>query len=720
MRPNRLVAAISSALPGGGRPLPPGLVPALAVILATLVAYLPAMRAAFVWDDPLYIADNANLRRLDGLYRIWFVPFSSPSPYPLVFTTYWFEYRLWGESPLGYHVVNALLHAANGALLGAVLSRLRVPGAWLAAALFALHPLRVESVAQAAERKDVLSGFFYFLSLLAWLRWREGGRPRDWWRSFGAFVLAMCSKTVVCTLPVAMLLIEAWRPRAVRPSRRAAILEFAPFFAVGLALGLWTVLWERLRTGAAGEHFDLSLAERSLIAGRALWFYATKTFAPFGLMPLYPKWEIDATSLPQILVAVSALGPLAIAAVARRRIGNGPLVALLLYGLTLGPALGFFDYSTMYYSYVMDHYQYLAGAALVALAAAGWSSAWEGREGAPRAFGRGVALAALAGLGVLSWHEGTRYRTLVDYWSAAAAANPASSHARYDLGVALRDAGRREEAMAAFDEAIRLQPNHVDARLNRSGLLEAEGRVEEAIAELRVAVACEPPHAKARRSRAQAAVNLGLLIQSRGEEDEALALFRSVLAERPGFPPALAALATLDFRQGRLEEAVAGFRAALEHAPSNLRFRENLGLALLRTGDPAGALEQFEHVAAEGEGMQAVVARLRAGGALLALGRAAEAGDRFREVLRADPDSPDANSGLAEAQAREGRVEVALELYRKALAVAPDRADIHANMGTTFARAGRMEDARRCWNRALELDPDQKVARENLRRAETR
>ncbi|MBI1784340.1 glycosyltransferase family 39 protein [Candidatus Sumerlaeota bacterium] len=265
------------------------------ILAAVLLAYLPAVWGEFLWDDALYITENPGVRNSDGIKQIWLEPKSSPSPYPLTFTVYWIEHRLWGLNPAGYHLVNIALHAANSILLALALARLRARGNWLAAAIFALHPVHVESVAWITELKDVLSGFFYFLALLAWLSFVDLRRARDYAAVLFFFLAAMLSKSVTCTFPLIALLITVLklRPRGFG-QWRPWLLSSAPLFAIALVFGALTAWWERHETGATAENLSLTLLDRCMIAARAPWFYVGKLIWPSHLMGVYPQWKLSA------------------------------------------------------------------------------------------------------------------------------------------------------------------------------------------------------------------------------------------------------------------------------------------------------------------------------------------------------------------------------------------------------------------------------------------
>jgi hypothetical protein len=380
------------------------------IVLLVFLAYLPALRGGFIWDDDAYVTHNPTLHDLGGLQRIWFELGAVPQYYPMVHTTFWLEYHLWGLHPVGYHLINVLLHAAAAIFLWQVLLRLRIRGAWLAAVLFALHPVCVESVAWITERKNVLSAVFYFTAALAFLRFvaleePDGPNRLRWYWYLGALVLfmaALLSKTVTCTLPAALLLVCWWKKGRVQ---RGEILPLLPFFALGVGLGLITAWMEKFHVGAQGAEWSLTFADRCLIAGRALWFYAGRLVWPAHLTFIYPRWKIEPEVWWQWLFPVAAVGVVAGLWLARRRIGKGPLVAVLFFAGTLGPALGFVNVYPMRFSFVADHFQYLASVGLITLCAVGLARM-------PRVMP--ATLVVL--LGALTWQQAGIYRNLETLW----------------------------------------------------------------------------------------------------------------------------------------------------------------------------------------------------------------------------------------------------------------------------------------------------------------
>ncbi|MEM7227408.1 MAG: O-GlcNAc transferase, partial [Planctomycetota bacterium] len=317
-----------------------------AIVVLLCIAYAPVTRAGFIWDDDSYVTKNANVQSPDGVFRFW-IPRETPQFYPLVFSSFWVEFQLWGLDPLGYHIVNVVLHGINAILLWLILIRLRIPGAFVVAALFAVHPIHVESVAWITERKNVLSGMFYLLGMLSYLRFEENltSEPRrsagGWYGlAFVAYVAALLSKTITCSLPAALLLIMFWQRR---PLNTARIMRIMPFFLIGIPLALITVWLERDHVGASGVDFDQSFLERCAIASRSLLFYAGKIAVPYELAFFYHRWTIQGINLVSGLAMLTVLSVAITSIVATKRGWRAPFVLLALFAGTAFPALGFFN-----------------------------------------------------------------------------------------------------------------------------------------------------------------------------------------------------------------------------------------------------------------------------------------------------------------------------------------------------------------------------------------
>jgi tetratricopeptide (TPR) repeat protein len=619
-----------------------------ALVVATVLAYVPALRGGFIWDDDLYIVANRFLEEPGGLAEIW-TGSTIHQYYPLTFTTFWIERRLWGVEPFGYHAVNVALHVANALLVGRLLGRLAVPGAWFIAALFALHPVHVESVAWAMERKNVLSGFFYLLAFAAYLRFAERRAVRWYGAAMGLFVAALLSKTVTATFPVAVFLALWYRQR--RPPW-SELRPLAPFVAVGLGFAGLTVWLERVNVGATGSDFALGFGERALLAARIFLFYAYKLLLPLRLTFVYPRWTIDATApaqyLPLVGVALVAAGVL----VLHRRVGPGPLAAVGFYGATIFPALGFFNVYPFVFSYVADHFQYLASLGILALVPAAAAAAGRrvlARDQARRRLGHVVGAGVLVVLGTLTWRQGWIYRDEETLWRDTLAKNPDAWIAHNNLGVIVAEQGKHAEGIAHYRRVIALRPQYGTAYANLANALVAEGQVAEAVALYEQAARLEPENARTQHV-------LGLLLVERGRLADAARHLEAAVRAAPDEQPPRGHLAHVLSELGRHDEAIAQYEAALALDPEDVSLRYDFAVEL----------------AAAGRGEEAVA--------------------QYRAVIRRDPRHADAHNNLAVTLAAQGRTNAALAHYRAALASAPDDEVVRLNLARLFMRLGWAEE----------------------------
>jgi tetratricopeptide (TPR) repeat protein len=553
-----------------------------AIALLVFVAYLPVVRAGFIWDDDDYVTQNQTLRTAGGLAKIWFDPSATPQYYPLVHSSFWIEYHLWRLHAAGYHLTNVALHALAAILLWRVLSALGLPGAYLAACLFAVHPVHVESVAWVTERKNVLSLVFYLLTLLAYLR--SDTDRRAYIAALAFFVCALLSKSVACSLPAAIVLIEWWKQGRVT---RKQLIRVTPMFIIGLAMGLLTAWLEKNHVGADGRTWSLTLAQRLLIAGRAIWFYAAKLAWPTNLTFVYPRWTIDASSLlPWFFVAALA-AVIATLWTWRQRIGRGPLAAVLLFGGTLLPALGFINLYPMRYTFVADHYQYAASIAFIVLAVT-----LAARFLNPRslAIGGGAIAAIFA---ILTFQQALAYHDARTLWEDTIAKNPdcwmaennlavllmnqkdfaaGETHARRSLalhandpeahnalGLALARQGRIDEAAAEYDEALRIEPRFVGAHVNWGTMLARAHHYPEAREHFQTAIESQP-------TNAEALYNMAGLCVVMDQPQEAETYFRRALQAAPEHLLAESGLAHLLAAEGRILDASTAARRAEEIA----------------------------------------------------------------------------------------------------------------------------------------------------------
>lgn len=511
------------------------------IVLMTVVSYIPAIQGGFIWDDDDYIINNRTLRNVDGLRRIWFEIGAVPQYYPLVHTSFWLEYHLWQLQPFGYHLINVLLHAINAILLWLVLKRLRIPGAWLAAALFAIHPVHVESVAWITERKNVLSGCFYLSAILAYLHFiRMDASPsctssssdllapapnviKSHWGFYilalGLYLCALLSKTVTCTMPAAILLLIWWKRGHIDWSN---VLSLTPFFFIGAVFGLTTVWVEKQHVGAQGEEWMFSFGERFLIAGRALWFYAGKLFWPYKISFIYPPWNVDTGNWWQYIFPLSAVCVFIILWLLRRQLGRAPLTAVLFFAGTLAPALGFFDIYPMRYTFVADHYQYLASIGLIALCSAVVTLFFCRSGPLQRIMGCTTCGIVLLMLGLLTWQRGHIYRDSESLWKDTLTKNPECWMAYNNLGLALGKQSRFDEGIDLFQKSLAINNNNVEAHYNLGKAYQEIGEWDKAFFSYTQVLALNPNDAKTHN-------NLGVMYAQKGRFTEAIVEFKQAL-----------------------------------------------------------------------------------------------------------------------------------------------------------------------------------------------
>ena len=606
--------------------------PGILLIAATFLAYLPAMRGGFVWDDASWTTNLTGLfQNASGLRSIWFQPAALQQYYPLTGTTFWLDYQLWKFWTPPYHVENVLLHALAALLFWRLLLRLQLPGAWLAAALFALHPVMVESAAWITERKNVLSLALYLGAFLAYLRYTQGVTgvqcpvssdqcpvtQADSIPSRGAyhasffyglaFVLFLCAllaKTTAFSLPAVILLMGWWQRGQIR--WRADVLPTLPFFALAIGLCAVTAWLEKYHVGAEGSDFALTFPQRCLIAGRAFWFYPGHLFWPANLCFIYPRWQPDPGSVWQWLYPVTALGALFTLWLARGRIGRGPATALFFYAGTLFPVLGFMNAYGMRYSFVWDHWVYLPALGIIALVAALVTRAAEARRRPAMVYG--FAAIALPALGLLTWRQAGMYTDMETLWQKTLIRDPNCWMAQNNLGNLLLARGKPAEAETFFREALRFSPNYAESLNNIGSALATQGRLAEAIQHFERVLQLKPDYAEAH-------YNIGTALANQGKWGEAIRHYEQALQLKPGYEDPRYNLGAALAAQGKLAEAIRQFDRVLQLKPDFAEVHYNLGTALAGQGKSAEAIPHFQQAltltAAQGNARLAEFIRTR-------------------------------------------------------------------------------------------------------------
>jgi tetratricopeptide (TPR) repeat protein len=715
------------------------------ILAATFLVYAPVWHAGFIWDDDVYITGNTALRSWHGLRQIWFETDATPQYYPLTFTTFWVEYHLWGLNPLGYHLTNVLLHAFDAALLALLLRYLRVPGAWLAAALFALHPVCVESVAWATERKNTLALLFFLSSALAAFRFwlpelqstatsvgsrtsTRGNRPY-YWLALVLYVCALLSKSATAPLPVVILMIIWWKSDGVQTRE---VWSLVPFVVIGTASGLVTMIVER-HLGAGGAGWQLPLQDRCVVAARDFWFYLGKILWPVPLAFTYPRWEIDPRRWLDWLPLVALLAGFLTLWKLRHGRARPVLIAAGYFLALLLPVSSFVNIYYFRHSFVADHFQYLACIGPLSLLAAGIAVVLR-----PLAGSRPAVIPVLCGgllliLGTWTWQQCRIYFNPVTLWSATALHNPGSYLVQCNLGVALLEGDlegtgpatsgtsvggdssgtdpRLTERLKAAEfhlrRALELHPEYEDAHRNLGNALLAEGRLDEAIDQYSKALEIKPDFPQAHYS-------LGIALFRKGQVDAAIDELQKALQLVPGYAAAHATLGDAFLQQGHPDRAVAEYQRALDIQPDLAAFHLNLGTVLFQEGRMEEAASQYRR-ALELQ-PEFAAAHYDLGNILLGQGKVEEAMSHYRKALEKQPGFAQAHYNLGNALVREGRVDDAVAEYEKSLQLEPGNAAAHGVLGDAFLKQGHLDRAVTEYQQALQLAPSAQ-AREALRQA---
>ena len=655
----------------------------LALLLVTLAAYYPAWYGGLLWDDDAHIT-RVDLRSLQGLGRIWFDVGATQQYYPVTHSAFWVLHRLFGDATIGYHLVNISLHASSAFLFAVILRRLAVPGAVLAAFIFALHPVHVESVAWITELKNTLSGVLYLGTALAYMRFDRDRQRQPYALALVLFTLALLSKTVTATLPAALLVVFWWQRGHLR--LREDVLPVVPFFALGVIGGTVTSWVERTHIGAEGAAFGFSVVERGLIAGRAIWFYLAKLIWPANLVFIYPRWTINSLAWWQYLFPLAAGLLLAVLWWYRTR-SRAPLAAALLFIGTLVPALGFVNVYPFVFSFVADHFQYLASLGVIALISAGATKLMQ-RRGVTRALAAGLAVLLVGASAVLTWRQSREYVDEETLYRATLRSNPSSPMVRNNLGELLRkraglvnpDRRLLEEAESQFREALRLRPDDFPQAHNNLGTtLLALDRFDAAIAEYREALRFRPNDSVIRGNLSLALTKKAHALQIAGRLDEAIAASREALRISPDFVEAHGLLADALAAQEAFDAAIPHYRAFVKARPQDVNAWTGLGVASALTG------RNNDAVAA------------------------------FRTAVAAAPSTSRLRQNLARALLANGQVGDAAEEAQRAVTLDGNDPSAYEVLGRVFAAQRRFDDARRAFGRALQLDPSLASAAEGLR-----
>ncbi len=689
----------------------------LLLVGLTVLAYAPALHAGFIWDDDNFLTQNPSIHAADGLRRFWLTTQASDY-WPLTSTTLWIEWRIWGMNAAGYHVTNVVLHIADSLLLWTVLRRLGIPGAFLGALFFALHPVNVESVAWITQRKNLVAMLFFLLSVFCFVKTDPGAPPRPpprparrrWYAlSLLAFALALLGKGSAAPLPLVLLGIILWRRRL----EAGDWIRIAPFFAVA-AVFTGVNIWFQSHSY---EHFrNAGFVERMLGAGAALWFYAGKAVWPANLCFVYPQWSIHIDYFRWWIPFLAAAAVTAGLCIFGRRGGSAggraALFAWLYFGLMLVPVMGFTDVAFMLYSLVADHYQHLALIGVTTLAAAGLVS-WIGRLPTfVRPAGWTLCAFLVGVLGLLTLRQSGVYRDSQTLYTATIDHNPGCWLAHNNLANDLAAIpGRMPEALAHYEESLRLNPSYAKAHNNLANALATHpDRMPEAIAHYEEALRIDPNFAEAHNNLANAlATRPDRMPEAITHYEEALRINPLLADAHYNLANALAAI------PGRMPEALVHYKEALRINPLLAEAHFNLADTLATIpGRLPEAVAEYEEALRINPNFAQVHNNLA--NALASMpGRMPEAIAHYEEALRINPNFAEAHANLAASLATlPARVPEAIAHYEEALRINPNFPEAHLYVGLLYAGIGRFDEARAHWQSALKLNPNLTEARKAL------
>ena len=575
------------------------------IMLLVFVADFPSLHGGFVWDDTTLITENRLIAANDGLYRFWFTT-EAEDYWPLTSTAWWLEWRAWGDNATAYRVVNLLLHGVNAILVWIILQRLKIPGAWVAALVFAIHPVNVATAAWISEQKNTLSMLLYLAAILLYLRFDDGERWHWYALSLGTFLLALLSKAAVAMLPVVLLGCVWWRRDHVRWKD---LLRSAPFFVLSLVLGLVTV-WFQHHPDAAGHPVrDDGFAARLAGAGWAPWFYLSKALWPVNLTMIYPRWKIDASLWVSYVPGIALAGGFMLCWWRRKSWGRPLLFGLGYFVIMLFPVLGFFNQSFFVYSFVADHWQYYSIIGVIALVVAAGERVRrrldEQRQHLATLFGVGVLLV----LGVATWKRSAVYETDATLWRDTLAKNPRSWLAHTSLAEAQWRAGMATEAYEHYQQALRIKPDYAPAYYDLGLMLWQAGKTNEAMQHWEQALRLEP-------GIADAHYTLGVALMQAGKTNEAMQHWEQAVRINPDDAEAHNDLGSALLGAGRIQEAIKHYEQALRSKPDFAEVHYNLGAALEQTGRLEEAMPQYERalqIKPDFAPAQEKLARLRTG-----------------------------------------------------------------------------------------------------------
>ncbi len=541
----------------------------LVILLAGLFIYAPVFHGGWLWDDDQEITASQILPDPNGLVKTWKGE-GGADYFPLKTTVQWLFYRVNGTNSTGWHLLNISLHLACALLVWRLFERLGIREAWLGGLLFCIHPILAESVGWVSELKNTLSLVFLLISMLAWLTFDQRKKESAYWWALVFFIAAILGKTSVVMYPV-ILLLYCWWKRAKIDLHD--IVRSAPFFFVSLALGLLTIYFQFTRAIGTETIPVGDMDSRIATAGMAILFYFYKCVWPFGLLPIYPRWEVDPPSWWQFLPWPFIAAVLFWLWTKRNTWGRDVLFGLGFFLINLFPILGFITMSYMRITWVADHFVYLPVIGLIGLATAAAGYGYQKAEAEPKRYFLALGLVVFAVLTIHSHRYAGIFANEYEMWTHTLKSNPNAWQAHSRLGKVMLERGNNDSAFHHISESVRLRPDLAETHNNYGAMLEKKGDMEGALEQLRLAIRIAPDITIYK-------VNLGSLLVRVGNYQEGSEVYETLLKIEPGNPTFLCNFGVSLYFLGRNDEAIDSFQKALKINPGLKDAKENLAAAL--------------------------------------------------------------------------------------------------------------------------------------------
>ena len=710
------------------------------VVLATLFSHWQSISGGFIWDDDAHVT-RQFLRSLNGLWQIWFKLGATQQYYPIVHSTFWIEQALWGDNAALYHLTNIVFHIIVVFMLVAVLKQLAIPGAWIAGFIFALHPVHVESVAWITEQKNTISAIFYLITALFYLKFDSNRQIKYYTYASILFIIALLSKSVTATLPPALLVLFWWRRGKI--SFKNDVIPLIPFFIIGICGGIFTAWIEKVYIGAQGSDYQsavqLTPLTRCLLAGHVILFYLSKLLWPTNLTFIYEHWSISASDYTDYIYTFSVI--IILALLVRYAITGGnrksydtfsraPLAGFLFFAGTLFPVLGFANVYPFMFSYVADHFQYLASVGIIVPLCAYITIRLEKLSDDFYSIIHVLGGCIIALFGFLSFLQCNIYKNGETLYRDTILKNPSCWMAHNNLGAILLSQGKQEEAKIQFSTALKIRPDYPDARSNMCSVLIREGNLKEALVNAQEAKRLRP-------SSPENLNNLGIVLFNLGRNDESIAIYNEAIRLRPeypevlnnlgnalvqsgkkqedldcyikaikfknDFPEAYANISILYLGSGHIVEGINCYEQAVKLLPASSNYHKALGLAYSNAGRINDSILQLQESLKlnqlDWEAWYFLANTLVAGN------KYTEAEMPYLNSIKLKPDNVGAENNLASIYYKSGNYTDSILHYKLAIRLNPNYAEAHNNLGVVYVASKLINEGILEYKKAIQLNP---------------